>query len=246
MTIGIIGGSGLSRLAGLELIERKTITTPFGMPSAALSVGRLNGVEVVFLARHGDEHTIAPHQINYRANIWAMKHLNAEVVVAVASVGGIRADLGPGSLVVPDQIIDYTHGRASTFFEGHGQPVTHIDFTHPYDSSVRALLMKAGKRAGEMLVDGGTYGCAQGPRLETAAEIRRMERDGCDLVGMTCMPEAALARELGIPYAMLSVVVNHAAGKGDSHQGIELDAIHAMLDASMQRVVKVLEAVLTE
>lgn len=246
MKIGIIGGSGLDRFGDMKTVRRQSVRTPYGDPSCPLTIGEIDGIELVFLARHGDGHAIAPHEINYRANIWALDHLDVDSVIAIATVGGIGEHLGPGTLVLPDQIIDYTSGRAATFFEGPGQPVTHIDFTWPYDESVRRLLAAAAAELGEPLIGQGTYGCAQGPRLETAAEIRRMARDGCDLVGMTGMPEAALARELGLPYAMLAVVVNHAAGMGDSSQGISLEAITATLEATMLRVRNILSVLVRQ
>jgi 5'-methylthioadenosine phosphorylase len=240
----IIGGSGLAKLADLKLERREVVRTPYGDPSCALSFGTIDGVDVVFLARHGYGHTLAPHQINYRANLWALHHVGASEVVAVATVGGIRADLGPGALAVPDQIVDYTHGRKSTFFEGPDSPVTHVDFTQPYAESIRARLTAAAASIGEPVAAGACYGCTQGPRLETAAEIRRMERDGCDLVGMTGMPEAVLARELTLPYAVLAVVANHAAGLGDSRQAISIEAMGAVMDAAMVRARRVLAAYL--
>ena len=240
MRFAIIGGSGLARLAGLQASRRQVVRTPYGDPSGPLTFGTLDGVELIFLARHGYGHTIAPHEINYRANVWALRQAGAQGVVSVATVGGIRSDLGPGALLVPDQIIDYTAGRRGTFFEGPDQPVTHIDFTWPYDQSIRERLARAAASIGEPLLLNGTYGCAQGPRLETAAEIRRMARDGCDLVGMTAMPEAALARELDLPYATLAVVANHAAGTGDSRERISLEAINATLDDAMARVRRIL------
>ncbi|HEX4918114.1 MAG TPA: S-methyl-5'-thioinosine phosphorylase [Limnobacter sp.] len=226
----VIGGSGLSQLPDFEITRRQVQRTPYGEPSGALTMGRLAGRDIVFLARHGYGHTIAPHQINYRANLWALSQLDIEGIVAVASVGGIRPDLKPGQLVVPDQILDYTHGRAATFFEGDNEAVQHIDFTWPYDSALRALLCQAADAAGEQVVQGGCYACTQGPRLETAAEIRRLSRDGADIVGMTGMPEAALARELDIPYAHLALVVNQAAGVGESAQEIS----HAQISKTVQ------------
>ena len=240
MKFAIIGGSGLARLAGLEQARRQVVRTPYGDPSGPLTHGRLDGIELVFLARHGYGHTIAPHEINYRANIWALHGAGVDGILSVATVGGIRQDYGPGALVLPDQLVDYTWGRRSTFFEGPDQPVTHIDFTMPYDEAVRERIARAADNLGEPLALVGTYGCTQGPRLETAAEIRRLERDGCDLVGMTGMPEAALARELSVPYATLAVVANHAAGKGDSRQCISLEAISATLDQTMARVHRIL------
>jgi 5'-methylthioadenosine phosphorylase len=191
--LAIIGGSGLTRLATLAVAHREVVRTPFGEPSAALLFGQLAKHEVVFLARHGHGHTIPPHRVNYRANLWALKERGAKAVVAVASVGGIR-DAQPGDLVLPHQLIDYTSGRSQTFFDGGGQQVVHVDFTHPYSEALRASCLEASRAAGIPLADGGVYGAVSGPRLETAAEIDRMERDGATLVGMTGMPEAVLAR----------------------------------------------------
>lgn len=238
--IGIIGGSGLNRIAELVTPRRVAMVTPYGEPSAALTVGSLHGTEVVFLARHGDGHTIAPHRINYRANIWALHAQGVREVIAVTTVGGIREDLGPGTLVTPDQIIDYTHGRESTFFDGVAQPLQHIDFTRPFHGVMRGRLLQAGAASGESLRDGGVYGATQGPRLETAAEIERMARDGADVVGMTGMPEAVLAREMGLDYAMLCVVVNAAAGRGANTEGVAMAEITAVAEAAMRRVAIIL------
>ena len=239
--LAILGGSGLTQLSGLGEVRRKSVSTAFGEPSGALALGRIGGREVMFLARHGDTHSIPPHQVNYRANIRALKDAGASRIASVATVGGIRREFAPGALVVPDQIIDYTWGRASTFFEGPGAKVTHIDFTHPYSDSMRKAILSAARACGETIADGGCYGVTQGPRLETAAEIARMERDGADLVGMTAMPEAALAREAGLDYAALAVVANHAAGKGDSARAISLSAIESVVVEAMQRVRRILE-----
>lgn len=234
--LAVVGGSGLSQLANLERCQRKLARTPFGEPSGPLTIGRLQGRELVFLARHGDGHRIAPHQINYRANLWALKEMGVERVVSVAAVGGIRADLTPGTLLVPDQILDYTWGRAVSFFEGSEARVMHIDFTEPYAAPERTRILAAAAACGETIVDGGVYAATQGPRLETAAEIRRLERDGADVVGMTGMPEAALARELELAYAAIAVVANYAAGRGDSLRAISLEQIDAVLEQAMGRV----------
>lgn len=239
--LAILGGSGLTQLANLTETRRISARTAFGEPSGPLTLGKIGGREVIFLARHGDAHSIPPHAVNYRANIQALKDAGATQIAAVATVGGIRHEFGPGVLVVPDQIIDYTWGRASTFFEGPGAKVTHIDFTEPYTPALRARVLAAAKACGETITDGGCYGTTQGPRLETAAEIARMERDGADLVGMTGMPEAALAREAGLDYAAIAVVANHAAGKGDSAHAISLAAIEAVVEQAMQRVRRILE-----
>jgi len=237
--LAILGGSGLSQLSSLDHIRRTTVATPYGEPSGPLAFGRVGGRELVFLARHGEAHTIAPHQINYRANIWALKEAGATQIASVATVGGIRREFGPGVLVVPDQILDYTWGRASTFFEGAGAKVTHIDFTEPYSAGLRGRILAAAA-CGEALAARAVYATTQGPRLETAAEIARLERDGADLVGMTGMPEAALAREAGLEYAALAVVANHAAGRGESTHSISLERIEVVLAQSMDRVRRIL------
>ena len=243
--LGIIGGSGLTELANLEATRQEAVRTPYGSPSGELTFGKIRGREVVFLARHGTGHTIPPHEVNYRANIWALHSCNVKDVVSVATVGGIRADLGPGMLAVPDQVIDYTHGRSSTFFTRTDRPVTHIDFTHPYCEAMRQRLLRAATVAGEPAAAGGTYAATQGPRLETAAEINRLERDGADMVGMTGMPEAALARELGLCYAAIVVVVNHAAGRGASARGISNADMTEVLRTAIARVCKVIEKLAT-
>jgi 5'-methylthioinosine phosphorylase len=239
--LAIIGGSGLTQLANLEVGKRKLARTPYGEPSGALTYGRIGNTDVVFLARHGYGHTIAPHEVNYRANLWALKDAGAGEVVSVASVGGIRNDIWPGTLLLPDQVIDYTWGRPSTYFEGPGSPVHHIDFTEPYSAKLRSRILAAAGAIGERINDGGVYAATQGPRLETAAEINRLERDGADIVGMTGMPEAALAREINLEYATIAVVANYAAGRGDSEHAVPLDKIQAVLDEAMRRVRRIIE-----
>jgi 5'-deoxy-5'-methylthioadenosine phosphorylase len=238
--LAIIGGSGLTRLSTLAVAHREVVRTPYGEPSSALLFGQIAGRDAVFLARHGHGHTIPPHRVNYRANLWALKSRGATSVLAVASVGGIR-DTEPGDLVLPHQIIDYTHDRPATFFDGGDQRVVHIDFTHPYTHALRAKCLTAAAAAGIALADGGVYGAVSGPRLETVAEIDRMERDGATLVGMTGMPEAALARELELPYAAIAVVVNHAAGRGDSAEAVSMEGIAQVLETAMDRVRALIE-----
>lgn len=242
--LAIIGGSGLTQLSTLEVVRREVVRTPYGEPSGALLFGKLRDTDAIFIPRHGYGHTIPPHQVNYRANLWALQQVGATAVVSIASVGGIKAAFGPGVIVVPDQIIDYTWGRKATYFEGHDEPVHHIDFTHPYDQKLRERVLDAARRAGQVVLDGGVYAATQGPRLETAAEVNRMERDGADLVGMTGMPEAALARELNLPYAAINVVANHAAGRSDSEQGIAFNNIEVVLQEAMIRVRGILEALM--
>ena len=239
--LAIIGGSGLARLGILKNTRRKAVRTPYGAPSARLTVGKIGKREIVFLARHGDGHTIAPHEVNYRANLWALKKAGAREVLSIATVGGIAASMAPGVLAVPHQIIDYTWGRRSTYFEGKGKPVEHIDFTEPYARPMREKILAAAKACGETVGDRGVYATTQGPRLETAAEIEKLSRDGADLVGMTAMPEAGLARELNLEYAAIAVVANYAAGRGDSKRAIPLEKISAVLDEAMERVRRIIE-----
>jgi len=244
--LAIIGGSGLARLGTLKNTRRKAARTPYGSPSARLTFGKIGKREIVFLARHGYGHTIAPHQVNYRANLWALRDQGVTEIVSVASVGGIRNDIWPGTLLLPDQVIDYTWGRPSTFFEGVGIPVNHIDFTEPFSRGLRATLLKAAASCKEDIRDGGVYAATQGPRLETAAEINRLERDGADVVGMTAMPEAALAREISLEYATIAVVANYAAGRGDSAHAVPLDRIGQVLEEAMGRVRRIIDCVCAE
>jgi len=238
--VAIIGGSGLTRLKNLEITRREVMRTPYGEPSAPLVFGRLCGREVLFLPRHGAGHTIPPHEVNYRANLWAIRNADVARVIAVNAVGGITADFqAPGTLAIPDQINDYTWGRAHTYFGSDAGKVTHVDFTHPYCASLRATLIDAAGRARLAVQPRGCYGATQGPRFESAAEIARLERDGCDIVGMTGMPEAGLARELDLCYACVAVVVNPAAGK--VKEDISLKEIEKQLEAGMAKVRTLLE-----
>lgn len=239
--LAIIGGSGLAALANLKVTRRQVIRTPYGEPSGALTFGMICDREVIFLARHGYGHTIPPHEINYRANIWALAAQKVTQLVSVASVGGIRADLTPGTLVVPDQIIDYTYGRKFTYFDGLDKSVKHIDFTDPYCPKMRQSCLDAAKRAGNAIVDCGVYAAVQGPRLETAAEVNRLERDGAHMVGMTGMPETALAKELGLSYAAIGVVANYAAGRGPDKHAIELHEVDEVLKVAMLKVRNIIE-----
>ncbi len=238
--LAIIGGTGLASPELLQVLAQENVHTPFGEPSGPITRGTLCGQEVLFLPRHGYDHHLPPHRVNYRANIWALHALGAREVIAVAAVGGITAAMGPGVLAVPDQIIDYTWGRNSTFFEDDLDHVTHIDFTEPYCETLRQRLLQAAARAAVDMVDGGTYGATQGPRLESRAEIQRMQRDGCDLVGMTGMPEAALARELALCYTCCAVVANWAAGKAEGE--ISMAEIEANLKDGMVDLGRILEA----
>ena len=241
--LAVIGGSGLTQLANLEITHRRIVRTPYGEPSGPLTFGHIGALQVVFLARHGYGHTLAPHEINYRANMWALHAQQVKRVISVCTVGGIAESLAAGMIVVPDQIMDYTWGRPSTFFEGAQAAVTHIDFTHPYCEETRAMALAAARDAGVPVIDGGTYATTQGPRLETKAEIDRLERDGATMVGMTGMPETALARELGLSYATLAVVVNPAAGRGSSARSVSLDEIPKVIEVAMAKVRSIVEKV---
>jgi 5'-methylthioinosine phosphorylase len=232
LALAIIGGTGLYQLAGLEDVDTRIPETPYGEPSGPLRIGRIGNARVAFLARHGEAHSLPPHRINYRANLWALHALGAQRVLALNTVGGITAHYGPRVLGLPDQLIDYTWGRIATFGEEPGSPVQHVDFTEPYTPSLRQAVLAAGQRAGVALVDGGCYAATQGPRLETRAEIARLRRDGCDLVGMTGMPEAGLARELGLDYACLALVANWAAGCDPSLREITMDEVLANVAAA--------------
>ena len=240
MTLAIIGGTGLTQISELTITGQERVKTPFGEPSANYVFGELNGQKLIFLARHGNPHCIPPHKINYRANLWGLQHLGATEIVAIAAVGGIGEAMAPGQLAVPDQIIDYSYGREHTFFADDLEHVTHIDFTEPYTPALRQRILLAGKSAGLTITAHGTYGCTQGPRLETVAEIKRMKQDGCDLVGMTGMPEAALARELNLAYANISVVANWAAGIVDGE--ITMEEIEKNLLVGMSNAMTLLKA----
>ncbi|MGB7651229.1 MAG: S-methyl-5'-thioinosine phosphorylase [Gallionella sp.] len=239
--LAIIGGRGLSQLANLKITHRQVMRTPYGEPSGAFLFGTIDHREVIFLARHGYGHTIPPHLVNYRANLWALKEQGVSEVISVATVGGIRADLQPGVIVVPDQIIDYTHGRDATFFEVRDKIYSNADFTLPYSSSLRQRILASAKLAEQTCLDGGVYAATQGPRLDSIAEINRYERDGADMVGMTGMPETALAKELELEYATIAVVANYAAGRGDSRVGINMESVNATADAAMARVRSLIE-----
>ncbi|MEJ2361501.1 MAG: S-methyl-5'-thioinosine phosphorylase [Gammaproteobacteria bacterium] len=238
-SIAIIGGTGLTKLTNLSILKREIRISAYGEPSAPLTRGTLAGKEVVFLPRHGAGHTIPPHRVNYRANIAVLKDVGVDKVIAVNAVGGISPNMPPQKLVIPDQIIDYTWSRHHTYFEGGEQEVVHVDFTRPYCDTLRDDILKAANQAKVDLVSQATYAAMQGPRLETTAEIDRLERDGCHIVGMTGMPEAALARELGLCYASIGVVANWAAGRGEGE--ITLDDIERHLAVGIEQVKRVLE-----
>ena len=238
-TIAIIGGTGLTSLAGVEITETREVDTPYGSPSCALSFGHFGDKEIIFLPRHGNPHAIPPHKINYRANIHALKENGVKNIIAVNAVGGITSEMRPGRIVIPKQIIDYTYDRKHTFFEDNLNEVTHIDFTNPYSTDLGKQLVTASLMSGLDVFIGGVYAATQGPRLETAAEVNKLEKDGCDIVGMTGMPEAALARELDINYASLALVVNWAAGKSDEE--ITMATIEKHLEQGIGKIKLILE-----
>ena len=231
IALAVIGGTGVYKLAQLDDVSSHAVETRYGTPSGPIRVGTLLGQRVAFLARHGEGHSLPPHKINYRANLAALQQIGATRVLALNTVGGITEHFGPRVLACPDQLIDYTWGRISTLSEEPGTEVLHVDFGHPYTPMLRSKVLAAAKVTGVRLQDGGCYGATQGPRLETNAEIARMRRDGCDLVGMTGMPEASLARELGLDYACLAIVANWAAGCGDGDE-ITMAEVLANVDAA--------------
>ena len=235
----IIGGSGFDAIDELEVTDRRVVRTPYGDPSGILVTGKLYDRSYVFLPRHGSKHTIPPHKINYRANIWALRESGVETIIALAAVGGIDSSLVPGTIVVPDQLIDYTWGRDHTFFDGESGDVHHIDFESPYSDAVRVRLIRAATEATVPVITKGTYAVTQGPRFESPAEIVKFHRDGANIVGMTGMPEAALARELSLDYACLALVVNPAAGRGEGP--ISLDTIESYLQSTSVKVLEILK-----
>ena len=241
ISLAVIGGTGLYKLAALDGVKTLEGGTIYGEPSGPLRIGTIAGKRVAFLARHGEGHSLPPHKVNYRANLQRLKDIGAQRVLAINAVGGITDHYGPRVIGCPDQIIDYTWGRISTLCEEPGTDVLHVDFTEPYTASLRQAVLAAAQRSGIAMVDGGCYGATQGPRLETRAEIVRMRRDGCDLVGMTGMPEAGLARELGLDYACLALVANWAAGCGDAAE-ITLDEVLANVEAATATLPALLEA----
>ena len=234
--LAVIGGSGLYSLG--EALSEEHVLSPWSKATVTVTRSRLNGQEILFLPRHGKAHRIPPHQIPYRDQIWALRELQADTIIAVNAVGGIHPDCLAGSLVIPDQIIDYTWGRPHTFFDGLDNLASHCDFTEPYHQKTRLTLLEACRQLDFKCRDGATYACTQGPRLETRAEIRKLANDGADIVGMTGMPEAALAREAGLAYASLALVVNAAAGLGGDN--LIIDDIRAHLEAGIERVIAVL------
>ena len=240
--LAIIGGTGLAHLSNLKIVHKQMVHTPYGPASAPLIIGELCGESVIFIARHGHGHTIPPHKINYQANIWALKSLDVEQIIAVAAVGGITEKMGPKTIVIPDQLIDYTYGREHTFFGDDFNPDQHIDFTEPYNARLRLAMLSVAESVDCDVIDGGVYGATQGPRLETAAEINKLERDGCDIVGMTGMPEAALARELEMEYATCAVVANWGAGRDKGE--ITMQEIEENLVDGMRSVRDLLEKTL--
>jgi len=237
--IAIIGGTGLDEFSKLQDVREEKVTTPYGDTSNVLKFGHIDGSEIIFLPRHGEAHNIAPHNINYRANLWALQQQGVSHIVAVNAVGGITDKMAPEKIIFPDQIIDYTHSRQHTFSDENATEVMHIDFTEPYSELIRGVLRSVAVDMGLEFEGEAVYGAAQGPRLETAAEVTRMQRDGCDIVGMTGMPEASLARELGIEYACCALVVNWAAGKGDDGF-ITMEIINQHLHNGMATALKLI------
>lgn len=241
-SLGLIGGTGLDHWG--EALRIHAVETDFGQPSAEIAEFEVGSIRLCFLPRHGQQHQYPPHAVNYRANIDAMRQLGVDGIIAVNAVGGIAPDMRPGRLAAPDQLIDYTWGRSHSFSMDAGDALQHVEFAEPFTERLRWGLLQAAERAGVDVHDGGCVGVTQGPRLETAAEIKRLGRDGCDVVGMTTMPEAALAREAGLDYASLCVSANWGAGLGDGP--VTLEAIEEVLKSSMQQVRRLLDVLFEE
>ncbi len=239
--LGLISSLDLRESLQLTHCCTKTLTTPYGEPSAPLICAELTGQPIVMLQRHGNRQQIPPHKINYRANLWALRELGVQQVIGIATVGGIHAELGPGTLCIADQIIDYTYGREHTYATTLDGPIGHIEFGTPFSPTLRKTLIAAARHCDIDCATTGVYGATQGPRLETAAEIRRMQRDGCDLVGMTGMPEASLAQEARLEYANLSLVVNWAAGL--EAEPIDIDQIKQNQTTGMRVIHRIIRQV---
>lgn len=240
--LGLIGGTGLDHWGAAARVH--SIDSNYGLPSAKLAEYRVGDLQLFFLPRHGEQHKIPPHAVNYRANIDAFRQLEVDGIIAVNAVGGVSSHHQTGALSVPDQLIDYTWGRAHSFSLTADDELEHIEFAGPFEGRVRSLLLKAATVAGIAVTDGACIGVTQGPRLETAAEIRRFAQDGCDLVGMTSMPEASLAREAGLDYACLCINANRAAGL--ENEPVTMAAIDATLVDAMVRVRKLLGVLFEE
>lgn len=241
MSVGVIGGSGFYEFS--ELRDKKILSkeTQYGVVEEIV-FGKLGDVEIFYFPRHGKNHFCPPHKVNYRANISALKELGVECIFSVNATGGIGEDMAPGTIVLPTQVIDYTHGREHTFFDGTTK-CEHIDFSHPFCKKLQASILKSTKNIYPKILLGGTYGCTQGPRLETGAEISRLKRDGCDLVGMTVMPEAALAREMNIDYVSICINANWAAGI--KKELVSIDEIFRTLEKTLSTVKAILITTIT-
>ena len=240
-SIAIIGGTGLDEFSALQNLRAEKVSTPYGETSNVLKFGSIDGHELIFLPRHGEKHNIAPHNINYRANLWALKQQGVTHIIAVNAVGGITENMSPEKIVFPDQIIDYTYSRQHTYSDENASDVMHVDFSQPYSESLRQLMQTTATEQDIDFEARAVYGATQGPRLESIAEVSRLERDGCDIVGITGMPEASLARELEIEYACCALVVNWAAGKGDD-EIITMEVIEKHMQAGMASACQLLSS----
>jgi purine nucleoside phosphorylase len=236
----LIGGTGAGRLVAGDAARRPAPGTPYGAPSGPLRAWHIADTEILFLPRHGAGGTIPPHLVNYRANIWAARELEPDAVIGINAVGGITSAAQPTRPVIPHQLIDYTWGREHTFSDNTAAPVRHVEFDPPFSEPVRAALLAAAAAANIDAMNAAVYGVTQGPRLETAAEIERLAGDRCDVVGMTAMPEASLARELDLAYAICAVVVNRAAGRLAANSSIhgEVDLFLEQGMAKLQRLIE--------
>ena len=236
--IGIIGGSGLYEMDGLKGIEEVALETPFGAPSDPYRVGELAGKKVVFLSRHGRGHRISPSELNFRANIWGMKKLGVERLIGVSAVGSMREEIRPGEMVIIDQFFDRTKGRASTFFSGG--IVAHVTFADPLCPELRGLLIESGKKTGAKVHERGTYLCMEGPQFSTRAESNIYRKWGVDVIGMTNLQEAKLAREAEICYATIALSTDYDCWHA-GHDDVTIDAVLAVMRqnaATAQRMIR--------
>jgi 5'-methylthioadenosine phosphorylase len=243
--LAIIGGTGVYQMEGLVILDTVVCTTPFGAPSGPVLKGKLGRHEVLFISRHGAGHHQLPHEINYRANIFALKKLGATQIIGVSAVGSLREEIAPGDLALPEQYFDWTRGRRSASFFGEGV-AAHISTANPVSSNLATWIYKHANVLGIRIHRGKTYGCVEGPRLGTRAESHFLRQVGCDLVGMTNVPEAFLAREAQICYATIGIATDYDCWMEDPNQHVQVDAIFTLYRQSLDKVRLLLQAMLND
>lgn len=241
--LAIVGGTGLYQLPELVVEETLHLANPFGEPSGAVQKGRYRDHQVLFLARHGSGHRLLPHEVNYRANIFALKQAGATMLLGFSAVGSLRQEHAPGQLVMPEQYFDWTRGRRAHTFFGNGV-ATHVSTAHPVSRALVDAVVQAGQRAGHHVARGATYGCVEGPRLGTQAESHFLRQAGCDLVGMTNVPEVFLAREAQMAYATVGLVTDYDCWLDDPAQHVSASGIFALYGKTLAKAAQVLDALL--